>query len=184
MKGCERFMFKQLQAFANQEKMVEIYTDIEDGEKFSVAKVLDVSEDYTILANVSPNGMNDGFSLIKTEDIYQLNTETRYIQNIEKLYKAKKQNHLKIDIDNEDLLIGFLEFAQKNRCPILMELFESSIVQGFVKDISEDIVIVSNLTDDGDPDGESFFKLEDISFISCDNEALNCLKILYENTNM
>jgi hypothetical protein len=174
-------MIKQLQLAASNEQLAEIYSDVEDVGKFAVAKVLFVSEDYTILANVSPIGMYDGFFLIKTDNIYRLNIETRYIQNIEKLYKTKKQKHIKIDLDNENLILGFLEFAQKNSNVVLLELFESGIVQGFIKSVEEDIVAVANLTDEGEPDGESFFNIEDITRISCDDEEANCLKILYSD---
>lgn len=49
------------------------------------------------------------------------------------------------------------------------------------------LTIISTLTNDGEPDGEAIVKLEDITSISCDDEAAVCLKILYsyiENENI
>ena len=112
--------------------------------------------------------MYDGFHLLNTDDVYQINVETRYIRNIEKLYLAKKQNHIEFNVDNENLMLSMLEFAEKNNFVILVELFEGGTVQGFIKKIEDIILVVSILTDFGEPDGESYMKLEDISSISSD----------------
>jgi hypothetical protein len=175
-------MKKQLQKAAETRELVELYTDIENVDKFAVAKVLKVSDDYVILANVSPIGMYDGFHLLNTDETYQINVETRYIQNIKKLYMAKKQNHIEFDVDNENLMLGMLEFAEKNNFVVVVELFEGGTVQGFIKNIEDSILVVSILTDSGEPDGESYMNLEDITSISCDNEEGICLKILSSDT--
>ncbi|MFC9601529.1 hypothetical protein ACFTQL_27675 [Peribacillus butanolivorans] len=176
-------MKRQLQKAAEKGELVELYTDTEDVDKFAIAKVLKVSDDYVILANVSPIGMYDGFHLLNTDDVYQINVETRYIRNIEKLYLAKKQNHIEFNVDNENLMLSMLEFAEKNNFVILVELFEGGTVQGFIKKIEDIILVVSILTDFGEPDGESYMKLEDISSISSDNEEGICLKILYSDVS-
>ena len=158
---------------------IEIYMDIEDMDTFGVAKILKVDDNYAIIAKVSPTGMYDGFHLIQIDDIYQINAGSKYVRNIEKLYAAKKQKHIKFDIENENLMLDILGFAQKNNFVVSVELFEDGDVQGFVKNIKGDILSISNLTNDGEPDGKSYVKFEDITSISCDHEDAVCLKILY-----
>ena len=84
-------------------------------------------------------------------------------------------------------MLSILKFAKKNNFAVSVELFKDGDVQGFIKDISEDTLIISTLTNDGEPDGEAIVKLEDITSISCDHEDAVCLKILYsyiENENI
>jgi len=169
------------------DSLIEIYKDIEDMDTFIVAKVLKVTDNHAIIVKVSATGMYDGFHLIEIEDIYQINTGSKYIRNIEKLYVAKNQKHIEFDEENENLMLSILKFAKKNNFAVSVELFKDGDVQGFIKDISEDILIISTLTNDGELDGEAIVKLEDVTSISCDHEDAVCLKILYsylENKNI
>lgn len=169
------------------DSLIEIYKDIDDMDTFIVAKVLKVTDNHAIIVKVSATGMYDGFHLIEIEDIYQINTGSKYIRNIDKLYAAKKQKHIEFDEENENLMLSILKFAKKNNFAVSVELFKDGDVQGFIKDSSEDILIISTLTNDGEPDGEATVKLEDVTSISCDHEDAVCLKILYsylENKNI
>ncbi|MGG2028043.1 hypothetical protein AB1282_20290 [Gottfriedia sp. S16(2024)] len=176
-------MKEQLFKLTNKEELVEIYTDLGDVDTCAVAKVLNLSDEYVILANVSPTGMYDGFSLIQTEKIYQISLDTLYLRKIDKLYKAKKQSHIKVDINNENLMMGIIEFAKRNNFVVLIELYESATVQGLIKSEENGVLIVTNLTQFGKRDGESLIKIEDITTIHIDDEDRNCLKILdFEKT--
>jgi hypothetical protein len=54
-------------------------------------------------------------------------------------------------------------------------------VQGFFKTNENGVVVLSNLTDDGEHEGELFLKIEDITSISCDDEEANKLKNLNDD---
>ncbi|MEH7455181.1 hypothetical protein [Gottfriedia acidiceleris] len=79
-------MKEQLIKLTNTQDLVEIYNDLGDVDACAVAKVLYVSDDYVILASITPNGMYDGFSLLKTDNIFQINVDSRYLRKINKLY--------------------------------------------------------------------------------------------------
>ncbi|SFA99869.1 MULTISPECIES: hypothetical protein [unclassified Bacillus (in: firmicutes)] len=172
-------MLKQLEEAKNNKQLLEIYRDLSDVEKFKAGKVLNVNEEYTILADISADGLYDGFSLIITENIFQINKNTRYLKNLEILFEAKKQNHFRFDVENEDLIQGFFEVAKKQALVVIVEISEVGTIQGLVNRIEDDIVVISALTNDGVLDGETFVKKEDITCITCDNQEANCLKILY-----
>lgn len=172
-------MLKQLEEAKNNKHLLEIYRNLSNVEKFRAGKVLNANEEYTILADISPDGLYDGFSLIVTDKIFQINKNTRYLKNLEILYEAKKQNHFRFDVENEDLIQGFFEVAKKQELVITVEISEEVTIQGLVKSIEDDIVVISALTNDGVLDGETYIKKEDITCITCDNQEANCLKILY-----
>ncbi|MFT8321108.1 MAG: hypothetical protein ABF649_09395 [Bacillus sp. (in: firmicutes)] len=171
-------MKKELLKALVSKELVEVYTEVENATKFEVGKVLKFSEEFVLLANVSPIGMYDGFHLINTIDIYQINKNTKYIRNIKKLYEAKNQSHIDFEGKNDHLLESMLKFAEKNKFVVFIKLFEEAFIQGFIKKVEKEILVVSIVTDDGEFDGESYVKLEDIHSITCDDEQAVCLKIL------
>jgi hypothetical protein len=172
-------MLKQLEEAKNNKQLLELYRDLSDIEKFRAGKVLNANEEYTILADISADGLYDGFSLFITENIFQINKNTRYLKSLEILYETKKQNHFRFDVENEDLIQGFLEVAKNQELVVIVEISEEGTIQGLVKSIEDDIVVLSALTNDGVLDGETYVKKEDITCIACDNQEANCLKILY-----
>ncbi|WP_445492634.1 hypothetical protein [Niallia sp. 03133] len=174
-------MKKELLKAIVSKEFIEIYTDVDHAAKFEVGKVLKFSEDFVLLASVSPIGMYDGFHLLTTDDIYQINKNTKYINNIKKLYTIKQQSHLDFDGKNEHLMLSLLKFAVKNKLVIFVKLFQEGMVQGLVKKIENEMLVVSILDDDGEYDGEAYIRLEDINSITCDDEQAVCLKLLSLN---
>ncbi|WP_078552093.1 hypothetical protein [Bacillus alkalicellulosilyticus] len=172
-------MIKQLEEAKKNNQLLEIYSDLSDVKKFKVAKVLDANEDYTIISEISHYGLYDGFSLIQTEKIFQINKNTRYIKNLEILFEAKNQSHFSFDVENKDLILGFFEASKKQELVVIVELLEEVTIQGFVQSIEDEIVMVDVLLYDGEPDGKAYVKKEDITCITCDNQEANCLKISY-----
>ncbi|PFH81720.1 hypothetical protein [Bacillus sp. AFS088145] len=171
-------MKEQLIKLTNTEDLVEIYNDLGDVDICAVAKVLYVSDDYVILANITPNGMYDGFSLMKTDTIFQINIDSRYLRKIKKLYLTKKQTHMKLEMENKNLMEGILDFAYQNKFLILVELLERANVQGIIKCKVDDILVLSVINQYGQYDGESIFKIEDITSMNIDDEERNCIKLL------
>ncbi|XRG79940.1 hypothetical protein V5E38_06405 [Rossellomorea sp. GAMAL-10_SWC] len=171
-------MKEQLIKLTNTEDLVEIYNDLGDVDVCAVAKVLYVSDDYVILANITPTGMYDGFSLIKTDSIFQINVDSRYLRKIKKLYITKKQTHMKFEMENDNLMEGILDFAYQNKFLILVELLESANVQGNIKRKEDHILVLSIINQYGEYDGESIFKVEDITSMHIDDEERNCIKLL------
>jgi len=173
---------EQLINLTNTEDFAEIYNDLGDVDVCAVAKVLYVSDDYVILANITPNGMYDGFSLMKTETIFQINLDSRYLRKIKKLYITKKQTHMKLELENKNLMEGILDFAYQNKFLILVELLGNAYLQGIIKRKEDHILVLSIINQYGEYDGESIFKIEDITSMHIDDEERNCLRLLdFEN---
>ncbi|MEH7455182.1 hypothetical protein [Gottfriedia acidiceleris] len=85
-------------------------------------------------------------------------------------------------MENKNLMEGILDFAFQNKFLILVELLESTNVQGIIKRREDDILVLSVINQYGEYDGESIFKIEDITSVHIDDEERNCLKLLdFEN---
>ncbi|MGE7765073.1 hypothetical protein [Peribacillus sp. NPDC096540] len=177
-------MKKQLLKIAEREELVELYSDTNDLRKFGVAKILKVSDAFVVVANITSTGMYDGYSLLYLDSIHQMNVNTKYIKKIKKLYMVKKQNHIEFVDGNEDLLLSFLDFAYENNFMVSVELFNSGYgdVQGFIKNLEDDIFVISMVSEVGGLDGESFIKSDAIHSISCDGEEESDLMLVYSDT--
>ena len=174
-------MLKQLEELAQQGEWAEIYDDAANVEGFYTSKVIQATEDYTLLASISPKGMYDGYSLIITDNIFQINTGSQYIRDLKKIYTARDQKHLDWKHHQNDLLRSILAFAQAHKLVIAVVAFGENLVEGFFKDIEEDVLVVSALTSQGEPDGETRLYIDDIVSISCDYEGAQALKILHSS---
>lgn len=175
-------MISQLRKLVETEELTEIYTDLTDISSCSVGKVLKVSDDYLLLADISRYGKYDGYSLLKVEDVFQVNTNSQYIQKkMQKLYRLEAPNHIRFDVENENMLLAFLEFAQKHNFFISVGLVDSHErdVIGFIQEVNEDLLTIAVVDNYGEPDGEAYIELEDINKISCDDQDEACLKMLY-----
>ncbi|MFE3977203.1 MULTISPECIES: hypothetical protein [unclassified Peribacillus] len=174
-------MKKQLLKISEKEELVELYSDTNDLRKFGVAKILKVSDAFVVAANITSTGLYDGYSLLYLESIHQINVNTKYIKKIKRLYMAKKQNHIEFVDGNEDLLLSFLDFAHENNFMVSVELFNTGYgdVQGFIKNLEDDIFVISMVNEVGELDGEAFIKSDAIHTISCDGENEFNLMHLY-----
>jgi len=177
-------MLEQLKSVVASNELIEIYTNEGDLSKFGVARVLKVSDEWVVLANITPQGMYDGFCLIRTNDVLRIGFKSKHIEKINKLYTVKKQKHTQYNVSQEILLFGFLEFAQGNNFIVSVLLLDSEYfdVQGYIKKIEKDLLTIEIVDNYGEIDGETQIKLEDINRMTCDDEDDYCLKILSSNT--
>ncbi|WP_147635421.1 hypothetical protein [Risungbinella massiliensis] len=59
-----------------------------------------------------------------------------------------------------------------------MDSHEKDVI-GFIQEKEEDLITIAVVDNFGEPNGEAYIKLEDINWISCDDQDEACLKILY-----
>lgn len=177
-------MFKDYLITAkNQKSIVSLYTDKEYMDKFSLGYVQGVSNDYVLLASITPNGLYDGFTIKHYNNIYHVESKDKYGEKIHKLYVLKKQQHSHIELNTDNLIVDILQYAMTKCLVVSVELNDSGYndLQGFVSDIQEGKIIIKQLDQYGKSDGESIALIEDISCVTCDSEEENAMKLLSEN---
>ncbi|MGE6378745.1 hypothetical protein [Peribacillus muralis] len=173
-------MKKQLLYMMERKELVELYSDPTDLRKFDVVKFLNVSDSFLVAANIAANGMFDGYRLLFLDNIHQMNVQTKYIKKIRQLYQAKKQSHLEFVDENDDLLLSFLDFAHKYNFIVSVDLFNvPGEVQGFIKNLEADILVMSMVNEMGELDGEAFIKFGAIHGMSCDDQDVSDLMRIY-----
>lgn len=162
---------------------VSIYTDKNDTDKFSFGFIQGVSNDYILIAAITPFGFYDGYTIKSYIDIYRIESQDKYGKKVHKLYLLHEQKHQLVDNLTDNLILDLIRFANEKHLAVSIELFhsESDDLQGFVADIQGDMVTIEQLDDDGKKDGNSVISLEDITDVVCDSDLQMALKLLSSN---
>ena len=171
---------KKLKELKENKQIAAFYTNIDDTSKFSVGYVLDYNEDYFLLAEISPKGLNDGFVVNEINNIIRINVDSRYENKIKVLAEYQKTIHENIEFQTDDIVFEVLKFAKIKNYIVSIELINSGFydIQGYVATIEKDNCLINQVTEYGDVDGMAVIKLSDITKISCNSNDEVTLKIL------
>lgn len=165
-----------------QKEIVSIYTNQEEPDSFSAGIVQAVDEEMVLINHITPYGLYDGYIVKQVSKVYRIEHNGQYEQKITKLYSFRKQKHMVIDIQDDDVVLSVLEFARQNQLLVAIEILDSGYwdVQGVVKEIDNVIEIVQ-VNDYGEENGSTFINKNDISELRCDTEEEISMKLLYDN---
>lgn len=177
-------MFKQYLLSAKENgNPVSIYSDNESTERFSFGFIQGVSDDYVLLASISPLGFYDGYVIIKYKDIYRLEKNDKYGEKVYKLYGIRKQNHPIVPLTSDNIILDLIQFSRDKQLVVTIELDNSGYddLQGIVSEIQGDMVVVMQIDDDGNPDGKTVVCFDRITRAICDSDKEMAIKLLSEN---
>lgn len=108
-------MIELLKNYISVDFPVAIYTNRNNYDRFTVGNIIAVTAEYTLAKNINPHGEFDGYSLINTSTIYRLESDSKYLRKIRKLYDYKKgDDRFNISLDG-NLLINILQYAIDNK---------------------------------------------------------------------
>lgn len=171
-----------LKTFKNTE-LLEVYT-YEGDNKCLVGYILHTNEEQTLLAAIGTSGLYDGYTVLATDSIVSVATETEYLKKIEKLYKLKKQAHPTYKGDTEDLIGGALSYSKEQNYIVSLMLVDSDeyATTGFVNElINDEIVLISEVDSFGSIDGKRFIDIEAIEHVTIDGEDEQDRKLLFSH---
>ncbi len=176
-------MFKTVLSEAKESGVpISLYTDKEDTARFAFGFVLGLSDDAVLIGSITPYGFYDGYTVRRLQDIYRVERGDRYGCRLLKLYALHDQLHPSLPLTG-DLFRDVLSFSRKSRLAVSIELMDSDCddVQGFVSDVQGMAAVIEQVSDDGEPDGETVIAVGDITCITCDAEKETALKLLFES---
>lgn len=179
----ENLFIKILTQAKKRKKLVAIYTDKDNTDKFSAGYINDQIEEGVFLQSIDPNGFMDGTIFLNIDSIYAIDYDNKYLANLEYLYqnkdKLQEKNTFEFKRSQANYLIeDFLEKCSSEKILITIKLIYDVGVTGYVKTLSEDDVCINVVTDEGEQDGVTYFKVEDIERIYLNGLDQNRLKIL------
>lgn len=174
--------FDVLQKAKEDDALVAIYTNPDNSRAFLAGWVEMISNEHVVLRHLSPHGRYDGYTLQYLERIFRVDTNGRYLERLQFLYNARRQEvHaglLKGANAENSLLVEMLAAAKRNDLLVALEIAADDNEVGAVKQINSDSVVIEVLDLLGTPDSETTVLLDAISEIRCDDERLQSLKLL------
>ena len=174
-------IFETICMLAGESKPVSLYSDKEDTEHFSCGYILGATQEDVVLCSITPNGLYDGFLVLKTANIFAVEYDDQYTQKIQALYTAREQKHPHLSfVENDNLMKNVLQYARDHSLVVSIELFDSQLdnIQGLVKEVDDEYLYVMQLDDSGCADGKICVLMEAVTSVSCDAEKENALNAL------
>ncbi len=161
-------MKELLEKCMKQAEIASIYTNENYTEKFFAGYVAACNDEYVLIEHFTPNGLYDGYILIRTDALYRVDFGGKYGEKIGELARKKNQMHQPIEIENEDILFSILKFAKEKNGMVCLE-FEDTQVTGLIRDYSDANVELQVYDDYGDEDGITISRLDEIGLIAVDS---------------
>ena len=176
-------MFEPVLLEAKESKVpISLYTDSEDKSKFTFGFILGISDDDVLLGSITPYGFYDGYTIRHLDDIYRVEKGDSYGLRVSKLYKIHSQGHPPLSVTG-DFVQDVLSFSCEYHLVVSIELMNSGYddIQGFVSSVQGPMVVIEQVNDDGEFDGDTVVSIDDITCITCDSEKESAVKLLSEN---
>lgn len=163
----------------NKEKILSFYCDIENPQTHLTGYIDSFNSDDLLIRHVTPSGFYDGFILIRRSDLFRIDSQGKYEDKIEFLYKYRGQSHPSFTTA-DDLLSSVLDFAQTNSLVTSIEI-PDTILTGFICEHSNEQINVLLIDKYGDHNGNTIISSADIISVAVDSMVEQDIKILYES---
>lgn len=98
----ENHILSVLKRSHEESLMVSVYSDRNEPEGFSAGFIDSLSAEQFVLKHVTPEGIQDGYIIRRTEDVFRVDAGGEYERRLELLYTLQKQRH-------EDFITGSVE---------------------------------------------------------------------------
>lgn len=158
-------MYELLKKFIRSNTLIAVYSDRNNYESFAVGYVYRLCDDKVIILNVGVHGEFDGYSVYYVNDIYRIEKDSKYLEKIKKLKNWDISDVFGID-NEDDCFKAVLVTALKTSTIIVIDCCDSGFeVRGYVKEVSDTIVRLMQITEYGEQDGETAIRVDDINRI-------------------
>ena len=182
-------LFSKLFEVAKTEgTLIAIYTDTDAVSRFAAGYIQEYDETMVYLQSISPEGNDDGCEYIKVEDIFQVEYNSRYLRRLQLLLRHKpdlttypcvaERQH------GENYLISMLKQAMADHLFISIKSIYDYSVQGYITAIDDVFIQFHEITVDGDDDGITVLRIEDIERVLITGRKQKKVEFYYNNRSL
>ncbi len=175
-------MINELIKIKEKIKIASIYINNDDITKFMVGYVIGVDDKWFILSCISPTGIYDGLIIDQVNKVLRINLDSKYEKKISLLEQENNQKSEIFTFGEDNIILEFLNFAKINKHFISIEIENSGYyeLQGHINTINDDIIIIDEISEYGENDGNSIIKICSITKMRINSEDEKLLKKLNE----
>lgn len=166
-------------------KLIAVYTNKDNTEKFSVGYILEQIEEGLLIASYDSNGLQDRIILLNLNDIFMIETDSLYLKKMYKLinnFKFINSEKFVFKRNNDfSLLYNLLNQCFEEKKLITIKSIFGFDVSGLITEQNDDVVIIQEISNYGEEDGLVCIKIEDIEKIGIDGQDEQKLSFLRNN---
>lgn len=184
-------LFSQLfEASKSEGKLIAIYTDKDDPSRFTAGYIQEHDDSMVYLKCIDRNGYDDGYIYFKADEIYEVEYKSRYLNRKELLIRKQSELITPPCIperqQGENYLINLIKQAMADHLIISIDRIYDHLhtLIGYVKDIDDRYLQVQVITDEGDDDGISAIRIEDIKQVDIAGIYEIKAEVLYKNRSL
>lgn len=173
-------MYSKLMKSKDSNELVALYSSEYDCDKFSVGYIYELKDDKILILNVGVHGEFDGYMVMYVDDIFRIETKSRYINKVSKLQSFKMPEKFEVNL-TDDLFMDLVKISKEYKRIVAVaygEEFEE--IRGFVTEIGNAITFLQ-VNEYGEEDGETSIALEMISKIVFDDVECRDVEKLYNS---
>jgi hypothetical protein len=161
-------LFKRAQMKNNE--IVALYNNKATPDKFYAGFVISTFNEDLLFLSVTPSGKYDGFISIRSDTIFRIGIDTKYLRGIASLWEYNRTRYPEINLKTSCFTDLFL-FAWTNHHVVSVELIDkNTLVNGFVDCMENGIIIINIIDEYGAQNGKHRFSVSDCAVLYYDNE--------------
>jgi hypothetical protein len=175
---------KILEEAKKQKRIVSIFLDTDDLSSCSVGFVNEVTNEYTRLDSVSPNGESAGQEIKPLDEIFRIDFGGLYEKKIELLYNNRGKIYEELSSKSpseESLIMDTIKQAKTNN--LVVELWsedDDNSILGYVESVEKSFVKILAVDEYGRNDGIVYIKTETVRCMDCGTIRCQKIKFLHE----
>lgn len=161
-------------------KIIQCHLDINDPDTFIVGRVCWLSDEWFLVQEVSEYGQWNGISLYLQSDVVAATETSTYLHKLQHVLHERNEQPMPIPSLHKHPFPELIQYLNENRRMCAFELLRSGDrdVVGLVCSYSSNSICVSQITEDGEFDGESLICISAITRVFIGDYHLQYLEHL------
>lgn len=148
-------------------EIVELYSNPDDYDKFGVGYILACSENEYLVHTFQENDLDDGYYVMRNEDLFLLRKGSTYLRNMVQFIKPKA---LKYELPRGywpelDLFIVLLNLCAQEHIMAVVRIECGMALYGWITNVQDNTIEVEEVDGDGMPNGTSYLRLDDLHMV-------------------
>lgn len=145
-----------------------IYTNFQDMSKFHFGNIIAVNEKEIAIHMISPDGEDDGISVMNVDNVIRVETNGQYSEKMKKLCNGCFPSSYNLSVKDNNILMSVLLLSFNEKQIVSIELLDSGYndIVGFVEAVENGECMIKQIDEYGYEDGYSYVSINDITKVS------------------
>ena len=175
-------MIKELLRLCSDKNKASLYTNFSEPDKFHYGIVLAVNENEIAVQMISPDGDDDGVTVMSVDNVFRVEVGGQYAGKMEKLCSGRTLRAYELPPCDDGVLMSALSYALAEKEVVSIELIGSGYndIVGIPETIADEECAIRQIDEYGCEDGFSFISVSDITKLSFATDAEKRIMRLWE----